>query len=292
MLAGSSGTKRTLIPPTDAPRAVSTETAAGERRVRVGLVGMGYIGSALHELIRDRFGALLEVAFVFDLDPGRLEGCRPEEVLDDLGRFGERQADLIVEAATAEVTRAHGLAFLAAGDYLPLSLSALVDPALERALSECAEHAGTRLLIPHGALAGLEGLEERRGSWESVTVTFRKDPLHIDFASVGGRPEIDGPTTLVDGSVREAARAYPRNLNAMIAAGLASGGLDRCRGIFVAEPGLDVHVAELDARAVDGSELRICKRQRIAGVSGTELPDAVIHSILRATSPGIGMQIV
>lgn len=257
----------------------------------MGIVGMGFVGAALYARIKGDLSALLEVAFVHDADPARLGTCHPDDVLDDLDGFAARAPDLVVEVASPEVTRKLGHAFLDFCDYIPLSVSALVDADLEQTLEDVALRSGTRLFIPHGAMVGIEGLFERSSAWEEVSVTFRKDPRHIDFSTAGERT-IERTTVLVDASVREAARLFPLNLNAMVAAALASLGLDRCRGVLVAEPGLGEHIAELRARAVDGSQLEIVKRQRVAGVSGTEVPDALVHSILNVAAPGSGIRFI
>jgi aspartate dehydrogenase len=252
---------------------------------RIGLIGMGFVGRTLYERIGAEGGAEMEVAFVHDRNPELLAACEPEQALPDLARFAEREPDLVVEAATAEISIRHGAELLSACDYMPLSVSALADPDLERSLTERAAAAGTRLVIPHGALVGLDALAERSGIWREVSITFRKEPRFIDFSDAGGRPQLDGPTVLYDGPVRELARLYPRNVNAMVAAALASVGLDRCRGTLVAEPGLGMHVAEVRAVTEDGSTLESVKRQRAAGVSGTEVPDSLMHSIRAVVRP-------
>lgn len=57
---------------------------------------------------------------------------------------------------------------------------------------------------------------------------------------------------LHDGPVREGARAYPQNVNISAAAALAGIGLDRTRLVIVADPGIDMHVVEIEAEGTFG----------------------------------------
>lgn len=262
-------------------------------RKRVGLAGMGFIGRRAYRAILARPELQLEIAFIHDRQPERLAEVPPELVLEDLSEVRDRRPDLIVEAASPDFTRAHGAGLLAIADFLPLSVSALSDPAVENELREAARTSGKRLLIPHGALVGVDALAERQHEWRSVTVTFRKHPEHIEPAALGVEPkDIREQTVIFDGPVREAARRFPRNVNAMVTAGLATVGLDRCRAVLVVDPGLTEAIAELRAEAADGGVIETVKRGPMVGVSGTEMADALIQSIVTATGKHGDIQFV
>jgi aspartate dehydrogenase len=255
---------------------------------RVGIIGMGFIGAQAYRRISGMRAFGLEIAFVCDRDQARLEGCPPELVLAEPADAALRRPDLIVEAAGPAVVRENGARLLAVADLVPLSVSALADAAVERTLREAARASGHRLLIAHGALVGLEALAERAAGWTAVTVTFRKHPRHVEPPP----GPIDAPTVLFDGSVREAARRYPRNVNAMVTCALATVGLDRCRAVLVADPALDVAIAEVRAEAADGTVVETVKRAALVGVSGVEMGDALVHSIVTATGGGPSVQFV
>jgi aspartate dehydrogenase len=250
-------------------------------RRRIGLVGFGFIGENIYRRIVK--APDLDVAFVYTRDPRRLKDVPWSDVLEDLDDFATREADLIVEMAHPEITRRHGEAFLRKADYMMLSVTALSDAALEARLTHAATEAGTTLYLPHGALVGCDSLFEWREQWDEVTITFRKHPQNIDFSESGIDPAgITKATTLYDGPVRGIARLFPRNVNTMATCALATVGLDRCRGVMVADPALDVAIAEVVAIGRDGSRLETTKRQPIVGVSGTELLESQFHSILLA----------
>ncbi len=255
---------------------------------RVGIVGLGFIGAAVAERVLD--GALpgVELAFVHDRDATRTGRFRGDLRLASLDGFAARGANLVVECAGPDVTERHGLALVGAADYLPLSVGALVDDELRERLVDRARTAGTRLLVPHGALPGAEALVERADAWAEVTITFRKHPRHWGLETAA----IEAATVLYDGPVRGVARRFPRNVNAMVACALATVGLDRCRAVVVADPQLELLVAEVEAVGHDGSSLSMVKRQPGVGVSGTEMVDAVARSIACATGLPAGLALV
>lgn len=258
---------------------------------RIGVLGYGFIGQHLVKMIRDNPNWGLELAFVWNRDASKLAALPPQQVLASPADAAATNVDLIVECAHPQLTIDHGENFLSFSDYLPLSVSALADAALKSRLLKAAQTSGRRLFIPHGALIGLDNLVEVREMWEEVTITFRKNPANIDFSDSGyDTAQIRGETRVFDGSVREISRLYPRNVNTMTTCALATVGLDQCRAVLVADPALDVAIAEVRAVGKDGSIHESRKIQPVVGVSGTEMLAAQVGSVLRAAQvfqPGL-----
>ena len=249
----------------------------GLRPVRVGLLGAGYVGRALIEYLRQDKRFRLD--FVCVRDPGRVPAgvtaIPPGRLVHHLDGV-----DVVVEAAHPSLTVDYGLSIARACDYLMMSTSALVDDALRTGLTRAAEQAGHRLLLPHGALVGLESL--LAGQWAGVEITFVKNPVHIEDAS--GRPLAAGlEGTLYRGPVRGIAERYPRNINSMVTLALATTGLDDCTAHLIARPGADSAELQIQAVGPDGSSLRIHKSQPMSGVSGTEMIASTLQSLLVTT---------
>jgi len=254
--------------------------------IRVGLLGYGLVGRALRQRLST--SAHFSVAFVHTRSPQLAADLEPSLRVGDEelpGRLGE--VDLVVEAAHPVLTARFGVQILAVADYLTRSTSGLVDDELRARLVVAGASSGRRLLLPHGALVGLESLIAGRDQWRDVRITFVKNPAHIE-PSDGTRLPDDREIVVYDGSVRGIGALFPRNVNSMVTLALATVGLDRCRARLIARPGIDRARLELDAVGHDGSELSIRKVQPMAGVSGSEMVASTWASVLAATGRGDG----
>lgn len=254
--------------------------------MRIGLIGFGFIGSELYRrIVAD---GTAEIAFVHGRSPERLAALPPARILDDLSQAAKHRPDLIVEMAGPEISHAHGEAFLAFADYMPLSLTALADDALRGRLKDVAARSGRSLLVAHGALVGMDSLAEWQGMWDEVEIGFRKPPASLGLTGASAARE----ALLFDGSVREIAARHPHNVNAMVACALATVGLDRCRARLVADPAIDHLELVVEARGRDGSSLSIRRRQPARGVSGSEMAAAVYSSVRRVSGISDAMAFV
>jgi aspartate dehydrogenase len=149
-------------------------------------------------------------------------------------------ADVIVEclpsrhfAEIAEPAIARGRIFM------PLSVGALLD---HMSLVERARQTGARIVVPTGALLGLDAVRATaEGTIRSVTLETRKPP-----AGLAGAPllvergiSVDGltePLLVFEGSAREAIAGFPANVNVAVALSLAGIGPDATRIRIWADP--------------------------------------------------------
>ena len=194
-----------------------------------------------------------------------------------------RETDLVVEAAHPDVVKEHGARILRTSDLMVLSCGALVDDDVRQALAETATKHGTRLILPHGALVGVESYLPQQ--WESATIEFVKSPSSLEPAPGNA----DGRVVLYDGPVRGIAALYPRNVNAMVTYALATVGLDHCRARLVSDPDATVGRLETSAAGADGSRLHVVKEQPMKGVSGTEMAASVLGSLQQAMEQRPGL---
>jgi len=224
--------------------------------LRLGLIGLGAIG---HDLIgRVGRGELGRVACpaVLVRRP-RAERLGETLVTADADAFFAAGFDAVLEAAGHAAVRDHGERALRAGaDLLVTSVGALTDDALFDRLARAAAESGRRLMLPSAGIGALDILAAgAQGGLDRVTVRVIKDPSA--WKGTPAEAEVDlerlsAPVTLYAGPVREGARRYPQNVNISAAAALAGIGLDRTRLEIVADPGVTVHVVELEAEGTFG----------------------------------------
>ena len=261
------------------------------KSTRVGLIGYGLIGAAVRDMIEGDADNGMEVAFIHDQDPARLEDLG-DLALKDLAAFEERGADLVVEMAHPNVTKQWGTTILAKADYMFISVTALADRELEEALESTAKEHGTRAYVPHGGVVGMDALLENRDVWDSVDVIMKKPPKNVDCAAVGLDPEsITEETVLYDGPTRGICPKFPRNVNTHAAIAYAGIGFDRTHSILVVNPAWSEAIVEIHAKG-PGVELNVARIEGITGVTGASTPASIYNSVqmIGSTGPGIHLR--
>jgi aspartate dehydrogenase len=214
------------------------------RTTRVGVVGLGAIGRQLCRALDGGIpGLRLSGATARDRDKAEaylrtLGSPVPFLGLDAL----IAASDLIVEASTQAHLNEIAPRTLAAGkDLVVLSCGGLLgrDDWVKLAATN-----GCRILVPSGAIAGLDGVKGARiGAITSVTMETRKPPRGLEGAPWIAEQKIDlsaitRETLVFEGPATEACRAFPANVNVLAALALAGIGPERTRIRIHAVPGL------------------------------------------------------
>lgn len=165
------------------------------------------------------------------------------------------QADVVVEAAPASVFEAIAGPAIAAGRiFIPSSVGALL-PRMH--LVEQARATGARIIVPTGALLGLDAVRAcAEGEVASVTIESRKHPRGWVGAPYLVAHGIDvlamnAPTVIFEGNAFDAAAGFPANVNVAAALALAGIGPERTTVKLWADPGVDrnIHTIRVEAAA-------------------------------------------
>jgi aspartate dehydrogenase len=214
------------------------------RTKRVGVVGLGAIGQPVCRALDEGISGLT-LAGATARDRGRAEAflgaLASKPPLLSLGDLIEA-SDIVVEASTQAHLREIAPAALGRGrDLIVLSCGGLLGRDDWVALAE--QH-GARILVPSGAIAGLDAVKGARvGAITAVTMETRKPPRGLAGAPwiVEQRIDLDAiraETVVFEGPATEACRAFPANVNVLAALSLAGIGPERTRIRIWAVPGL------------------------------------------------------
>ncbi|WP_046866030.1 aspartate dehydrogenase [Microvirga massiliensis] len=222
---------------------------------RVAIAGLGAIGRALARRLSDGVPGL-ELAGVAVRDRSKAEAWMRNEGIDcpilTLPSLPD-YADLAVEAAPAAILEDICRPMLSAGKrVMVLSAGALLP---KPDLIDLAREAGGQIIVPTGALLGLDAVTAAaEGEIHSVRMMTRKPPrglagapyLEKNGISVEGLEE---PKRVFSGTAREAAAGFPANVNVAAALSLAGIGPDRTMIEIWADPGVsrNCHTIEVDA---------------------------------------------
>jgi aspartate dehydrogenase len=194
-------------------------------------------------------------ALLARLGPSLADGYR---VFTDLPALLAAAPDFVAECAGHAAVRDHAEAVLRSGCPLAvIAIGALADPALQARLGTAADAGGTAMILPAGAVGGIDALVAARLSGlEEVVYTGAKPPQAWRGTAAERLLDLEAvtsPVVFYEGDARGAARDYPQNANVAATVALAGAGFEATRVRLVADPGLrrNLHEVRVRSAAVD-----------------------------------------
>lgn len=263
------------------------------RQIDVGVAGLGAIGARVARAIDDGRVPGLRLAAVSARDIAKAEafvaGLKSAPRIVSLA--GLAAADVVVEGLPAAHVRELAEPVLKAGRILiPLSAGALLD---HEDLFRIAEEAGGRIIVPSGAILGLDAIRAAaEGAITSVEVKTRKPPAGLAGAPLIVARGIDvdrlqEPLLLFKGSAREAVKGFPANVNVAAAVSLAGIGPDRTLVEVWADPGVTRNTHTVTVRS-DSSDFTMTIENTPSPENprtGTITAQSVLATLRRLVAP-------
>lgn len=184
-------------------------------------------------------------------------GREAPRAVHDVGALVESRPDVAIECAGHQAVRDYVPALLEAGiNCIVSSIGVLADAGFAARLAAAERSGGGRLLLPAGAIAGLDGLVAAAlAGIDTVTYTSYKPPHAWRETPAERVIDLDDPATeqiFFEGSARDAAAAYPKNANVSVAVGLAGIGLDRTRVRLVSSRAVGDPLGVIEAEGAFG----------------------------------------
>lgn len=265
-----------------------------EHGLKVAIGGFGAIGKFVARALDQGIEGLELVAVsASDCDKARAHikehFTRMYQVLP-LGDLAD-VADVVVECCPAAYLSVVAEPALRQGKkVVVISVGALLsNPHLEQL---AAEHGG-RILVPSGALLGLDAVQAaRQGTIHQVDMITQKPPRGLAGAPALLAAGIDmstvtEPTKIFDGTAEEAITGFPANLNVAVALGLAGAGVDKTHLEIWADPTVVRNTHTITVRS-DSADLTM-KIENIPSEenpkTGKITPLSVISTLRRLTAP-------
>ncbi len=226
-----------------------------DKTLSVAIGGLGAIGFPVARRLAQGMPGF-RLAAVAARDAGRAEtrlaAARISVPVVPLAELAEH-ADIVVECLPAAQFRAIAEPAIGGGRILvPLSAGALLE---HIDLVERARESGARIVVPTGALLGLDAVRAAaEGEIQSVTMTTRKPPRGLAGAPYLAQRGISlerltAPLKVFEGSARDGARGFPDNVNVAAALALAGVGPERTRLAIWADPTLERNTHRIEVEA-------------------------------------------
>jgi aspartate dehydrogenase len=193
--------------------------------------------------------------------PGRGDEARTRlgkiDIVEALDELLEHCPELVAEVAGQAAVAEHGDKVLCDGiDLLVISVGALADPVLFGRLKSAAQDGNSRILLPAGAIGGIDAIAAMRvAGLTSVRYRSRKPPAAWRGSPAERMVDLDAlrqRTVLYKGTAGEAALLFPQNANVAAAVALAGLGFDATEVELVADPDAPGNVHEIEAEGAAG----------------------------------------
>lgn len=233
--------------------------------MKLGLIGAGGMAATMLEALAAHLPRPLDHLAVLVRDAAKGEALLARHggvatvtsLHTDLAALLHTGAGMVLECAGHAAVREHGAAVLEAErDLVIASTGALADDELLAALRRAATRGGAQILLPAGAVGGIDALAAARllGA-PRVTYIGRKPPGAWRGTKAETLVALDGltaPATFYEGSARAAARDFPQNANVAATVALAGIGFEATRVKLVADPTIarNLHELEVESDAV------------------------------------------
>ena len=229
------------------------------RRLRIGIVGCGAIGSSLAKAVAKNFRVQAELVALYDIDTNKAKALSKSlsrklaaKSLKEL----IKRSELVIEAASAKSSwEIAQKAMSARRSIMIMSVGGVV--AHYAKLYALAKRNSVRVYIPSGAISGIDALKAVNvGKIKRVTLTTRKNPVSfrgVKYVEAKGirLDKIKQDKVLFSGPAQEAVKFFPQNINVAAVLSLAGIGADKTQVKIVASPKTkkNIHEIEIDAEA-------------------------------------------
>ncbi|WP_336071090.1 aspartate dehydrogenase [Nitratireductor rhodophyticola] len=213
--------------------------------LRIVLIGWGAIARRVATLLQQRDRRDISIVAVAVRDTSAPRDGLPSgaPLIASPSDLENIECDLVLEAAGRDSVEPWCTAALTCGcDFVVSSTSAFCDEALLQRLKTLAEKRGCQMIVPPGAIGGIDVLSAASVlQLERVEHVIIKPPAAwfdtpaeavIDFDAVRK------PTVIFSGSAQKAARAFPQNANVAAISALAGIGLEHTQVTLIADPGV------------------------------------------------------
>ena len=223
-------------------------------KFKIGIVGCGAIGSRIAQSVQTDLKKYCVLAGAYDIVPSKVKSVEKKLSIKNIAKKSLpdliEACDLVVEAVASTDTRAIIQKILQAKkSVLVMSIGQLLEA---QDLFTLAERQHCHILVPSGAVSGIDALKAASlVNISSATLTTRKHPSGLSQSPYIREQNIDlstvqSETVIFDGSVKDAVKWFPANINVAATIALSAQLKDKLRVRIVVSPKFSTNSHELD----------------------------------------------
>jgi len=234
---------------------------APRKKLRIGILGCGAIGSRIAKSVTQELKDCCQLAGFYDCAPAKMATLAKALKQNDLKKRSLKEliqsCDLMVEAVTSTQTDQFVHEALNSGRHvLTMSVGKLL-LSQDKIFTAAAKHR-CHLLVPSGAIAGIDALKAASlVRIDKITLTTRK-PLngftqneYLEKKKIF-LATITGETVMFDGTVKEAVKHFPQNINVAATLAFACGMPQKIRVRILTSPEYKINSHEIEIKGEFG----------------------------------------
>lgn len=226
------------------------------KKLKIGIVGCGAIGSSLAKVIVKDFSREAELAALYDINKQKskkLSRAVKKPMVNSLSQLIHKSG-LVIESASAKSSWDIAKGALTKGrDIMIMSVGGLLGH--DKELRNLARKYNSRVYIPSGAISGVDALKAADiGRINKVILTTRKHPLSFKgvryIEDKGIRlDKIRKDKVLFFGPAKKAVKYFPQNINVAAVLSLAGIGPDKTLVKIIATPSVKKNIHEVQIQS-------------------------------------------
>lgn len=226
----------------------------------IGILGCGVIGTVLAKYAAKDIASFVKKIILYDMDSLKcklLADSLPNaSAAKDMAALIDK-SDLVIEAAAPGVVPDFlKRAIKKEKDVLIMSIGGLIG---NENLIELAEKKGIRLILPSGAISGIDGLKASKlAGLKTVTLITRKPPRSLKGAPYLMEKGIDvdtihEETVIFEDTAERAIKVFPKNINISALLSIAGLGAKKTRVKIVVSPEYEHNIHEIRIESLAGN---------------------------------------
>ncbi|ODN30520.1 aspartate dehydrogenase [Fervidobacterium thailandense] len=202
-------------------------------------------GGNITRIVLEKLGDRIERCWYYDLEKKDI----PCQFIGDKF-YIPSEADVVVEAASVEAVKTFGIDVLKSGkDFYVISSGAFADEEFTRRFAEELKNSTSKVFVPSGAVGGIDIICALEGYLETVKLRTRKPPAA--FGMDAG--SISEPRVVFSGSVYDAIRNFPQNINVAVTLALAAKDFNKVNVEMLADPSISQNIHEVEISSSVGN---------------------------------------
>lgn len=236
---------------------------------RLGIIGCGSIGTQVALSVNDAKVNNTILEFLFDTDQDALKRLAYKltgskvHCFSDFSRLISSSSfeacDIVLESASQAAVHLFAKRLLELGkDLIIMSVGALADDRLLSELLASVEKNNANLVLPTGAIAGIDAIRSVKSVLDSVLLITTKNPKALEGAPFFQKSgisisSITQKTTIYEGTAADAIINFPSNVNVASTLALAGIGMKKTMVRIVADPSIRQNRHHIVAKGAFGT---------------------------------------